>query len=271
MFSSNRIISKEEAEKLDLSTRISLEAKITDRRSQAMDFEQFKQMDTDLAHFAQTMPGRKYLFDFLGDMEGKLVLDLACGYAMTPVIFAMAGATVVAVDVAPRTLATVKAFAEYKGVGDRVHVIVTPGEFLPFATESFDLIHGNAALHHLQLDRAAPQIARVLQTGGRAAFQDPLGENPVIEFIRDHVAYAGKHPEKGTDHPLFLSDVKSFGSRFKTFHFRSYQFLDVVGRVLKINKYSPTRAYLQRCDEILFRRVPYLQKLARYVVVCVEK
>jgi SAM-dependent methyltransferase len=46
-------------------------------------------------------------------------------------------------------------------------------------------MHGEGLLHHLALPAAGREIARVLKTGGRAVFKDPLGQNPVLELARD--------------------------------------------------------------------------------------
>src|SRR4051812_41027487 len=117
MLKSNRIVSRSDASSLDLERRIELEAQITDARSEVINFEKFKRMDTDLTRYAASSPWWTYLFNFLGPVAGKTILDVACGYSMTPVILASAGATVHAIDVAPKTVATVQQFAAYKGVG----------------------------------------------------------------------------------------------------------------------------------------------------------
>src|SRR5947209_8505683 len=101
MLKPNRTITKTEISKLDLATRVSVEAQITDARSEAIDLEYFKRKETNFTQFVAAVPWRQYLFNFLGPLDGKVILDIGCGYAMTPIIFALAGATVYAVDVAP--------------------------------------------------------------------------------------------------------------------------------------------------------------------------
>ena len=66
------------------------------------------------------------------------------------------------------------------------------GEQLPFGPDRFDVVVGKAVLHHLDVARAAPELHRVLRPGGRAAFAEPLGTNPVIAFARDHIPYPGR-------------------------------------------------------------------------------
>ncbi|MEZ4870522.1 MAG: class I SAM-dependent methyltransferase [Caldilineaceae bacterium] len=271
MFKSNRIGTKSEIEKLDLHTRVNMEAQITDARSEVVDFEQFKQIETDLIRYAASCPWRQYLFGFLGPMQGKVVLDIACGYSMTPVIFALAGATVYAVDVAPKTIATVQRFAEHKGVGDQVHLHVGPAEDLPFENEKFDLIFGGAALHHLQLDRAGPELFRVLKLGGRGAFQDPLGHNPLLELARDYIPYKNKHPIKGTDRPMHVEDVVRFGQYFTTFTYRGFDFVTMLAKIMHLKPNSSLRKLFYAADNSLFDRVSYLQRYARFIVTCVTR
>jgi ubiquinone/menaquinone biosynthesis C-methylase UbiE len=271
MFKSNRTVSKTDISNLDLATRVSMEAQITDARVEELDFEQLKRRTTSLAEYAAPVPWRQYLFDFLGPFEGKVMLDIACGYSMTPVMFALAGATVFAVDVAPKSVAMVQWVAEAKGVADRVKVHVGPAETLPFDDESFDLIYGGAALHHLQLDRAGPEIARVLKKGGKGGFQDPLGHNLLLEFVRDHVPYKGKHPVKGTDLPILLRDVETFGRNFSAYLYRGFELFSMAAKPFKLDTSSRLRRMLDTVDEFVFKTAPYTQRYARFVVTCVTK
>ena len=228
-------------------------------------------MDTDLAHYAASTPWWTYLFAFLGPVAGKTMLDVACGYSMTPVILASAGATVHAIDVAPKTVATVQQLAEYKGVGDQVSARVSPAETLPYADETFDLIFGGAALHHLQLERAAVEFRRVLKPGGRAAFQDPLGHNLFLEFTRDYLPYKDKHPVKGTDRPLQVRDIENFGRYFTSYTWRGFDLVGMIRKPFHLKKNSPVRKMLYTTDQWLFAKAPYLQRYARFAVTCVTK
>src|SRR3546814_16824046 len=55
-------------------------------------------------------------------------------------------------------------------------------EAMTFPDDSFDLVFGSGIIHHLDIDRAFGEIARVLRPGGRAVFIEPLGLNPAIEL-----------------------------------------------------------------------------------------
>jgi len=271
MLRTNRTVPKDTITELDFDARVSLEAQITDARVERLDFSRFATMDTRLESYAAQCTWRAYLFSFLGSVHDKVILDIACGYSMTPVLFALAGATVYAVDVAPKTIATVQRFAEYKGVADRVHVHVGPVETLPFADAQYDLIYGGAALHHVQLDKAGPELARVLKPGGKGAFQDPLGHNWLFEFARDYLPYHGKHPAKGTDRPLHVHEIAAFGRHFTTCTYRGFEFISVGAKALHLKRGSRLRRAIEGLDARILARFPSLQPYARYAVTCVTK
>src|SRR6476661_10498151 len=100
MFQPNRTVGKAEIDALDLTKRVAVEAEITDARVAALDLERLLSINTDLTYYAARYAWRQYLFNFLGSVNDKVILDIACGYSMTPVMFALAGASVYALDVA---------------------------------------------------------------------------------------------------------------------------------------------------------------------------
>ena len=79
---------------------------------------------------------------------------------MASVLFARQGAFVTSLDVSTGYLAETKNRAIANGF--QVNVLAACAELLPFANNSFDLIWGNAILHHLNLDFASSEILRVL-------------------------------------------------------------------------------------------------------------
>ena len=271
MFRTNRLVPKAEIGGLDLETRVALEAQITDERVAKIGLDRFERRTTTLEEYAAPIPWRRHVLDFLGPFEDRVLLDVACGYSMTPILFALAGATVYAIDVAPRTIATVAMLAARRGVADRVKTFLGPAESLPFADGTFDLTYGGAALHHLQLARAGPELARVMKPGGRGAFQDPLGHNRILEFVRDHASYRGKPEVKGTDKPFLLSDVHAFGRHFSSYSYRAFELISMAVRPLRWDARFRIRRMLDLADDVLFHIVPFLERYARMVVTCVTR
>jgi ubiquinone/menaquinone biosynthesis C-methylase UbiE len=267
MLNRNRLIAKEELDQVDLDERVKIEARITDARATQIDLERYR--DINMYDYATMFAWRRFLFKHLGDIRGKRVLDVCCGYSMTPVLFAMAGAShVVANDVAPLTLEQVKRVAEMHGVADRIEFNCGPAEKMPFADNSFDIIYGGAALHHLQVQEAAKEFSRLLAPGGKGGFQDPLGHNTLLEFARDNLNYSNKHPEKGTDRPLKVADIEGFGSHFAKYRWKGFDMTAMATRVVK--KLWHVRGAFEAVDGVFFNIFPFLQRYARFSVILVE-
>jgi len=76
-------------------------------------------------------------------------------------------------------------------------------EDLQFPDDSFDMICGRSIVHHLILDRAYGEAARVLKPTGSAVFYEPLGHNSLIN------AYRNRTPDLRTpdEHPLLMRDI----------------------------------------------------------------
>lgn len=266
MLNRNRLVPKSSLNALELDRRVQLEAQITDARAAQLDLERYR--DISLERYRRQSACRRYQLDFLGDVRGRRVLDVCCGYAMTPVMFALAGAHVVASDVAPLALEQVRRVAAMHGVDDRVELSCGPAEHMPYPDASFDLIYGGAAIHHLLIDDAGRELSRLLRPGGRGAFQEPLGHNLLLEFARDNLSYRNKHPAKGTDRPLKLADIAAFGRHFTRCTWRGFDLLMMTTRALPaLLKHRRT---LESLDAAILARARFLQRYARFAVICVE-
>jgi ubiquinone/menaquinone biosynthesis C-methylase UbiE len=261
-----RVITREQAAELDLPTRIRLEQAITDGKA-AQYRRQTSLAESGLPTYARQSPWRQWMFDFLGPVSGRTVLDLGCGFHPTPIYLAAAGAArVYACDISVAAVAHVTRMAREHGLEDRVTGLVCAAEQLPFRDGEIDCIHGEAVLHHLSLPLASREIARVLKPGGRAAFKDPLGENAVLELARDYL----KPSAKATDRPLRFAQLDEFGQRFRTCRYRGFGLLAMTVALGGRRRWSRAAAAADAVDGVVLRRLPFLQRYTQYVVTCVE-
>jgi 2-polyprenyl-3-methyl-5-hydroxy-6-metoxy-1,4-benzoquinol methylase len=263
----NRVVSKDDAKELALAERVEMEARITDSFARPLPVVAPGWQFED---YANHNPWRREMFDHLGPLEGKTILDLGCGWHPTPVYFALAGAArVVATDVSPKAIEHVEQAAAVNGVADRIEAVCCPAEDMPFADDEFDLVHGEAVLHHLQLDDAGVELARVMRPGARGAFKDPLGHNKVLEAARDHLPYAWKHAHKGTDEPLTIDRLEQFGRSFRLMRTRGHGLLSLVPTYLSRRRRTTVVEVTEKVDEQLLEKVPVLQRYARFTTVLV--
>lgn len=206
------------------------------------------------------MPG---VVDFLGDLRGRQVIEYGCGLGKVTVLLARSGAQVTAFDLSEQSVDVARRRAEMDGVADRIAFHIAPGEDLPFADGSFDIAVGKAVLHHIEPVAGAREMARVLRPGGRAAFSEPLGTNPLVRLVRDHVPYPHKH-ERGADIPLRPQDVEAWLAPFAEGHIRGVQLTSMVERMFGFNTAIGPLRYI---DGELLRRWPSLWPLCRYGVL----
>ena len=121
-------------------------------------------------------------------------IDVGCGAGHLAFAFARRLREVTACDPAPSMLATVRAAAVERGVGERVSTCEAAADALPFATASFDVVGTRYSAHHwCDLPAALRELRRVLRPGGRLLVVDLLGEDQpladtwlqAIELLRD--------------------------------------------------------------------------------------
>ena len=116
------------------------------------------------------------------DFRGARLLEIGCGMGTDLLQFARGGARVTGADLTPRSVEISKArFHLYEMPGD---FLITDGERLPFADESFDVVYSNGVLHHTPgTDVAVREAHRVLKRGGTAK---------VMLYHRNSLAYWGE-------------------------------------------------------------------------------
>jgi SAM-dependent methyltransferase len=135
----------------------------------------------------------------LGSGEGRLVLDVGCGTgAYTQWLAGATRATVVAVDLTPVLLEVARG-----AVPANVHLAAADAARLPLPDETFDAVVGNAILHHLPLERAVPELLRVLKPGGRFCFAEPNMANPHV-LCMHKIPWLRRRSDVSPDETAFL-------------------------------------------------------------------
>lgn len=132
---------------------------------------------------ACTAPENRFILRHMGDIRGKLLLDLGCGAGENSVYFAKNGARCVATDYSPGMVEVALQLAaanEVKVEGRMMNAMA-----LDCPDNTFDFVYASNLLHHLPDPRTAIlEMHRVLKPGGKACFWDPLRHNPIINVYR---------------------------------------------------------------------------------------
>jgi len=193
------------------------------------------------------------------------VLDYGCGAgAYAAIHLAQHGHRVVAVDLSQVAITQARARAKELGIADRIDFHVGNAEALDLPDNAFDLVAGTGVLHHLDLEAAYLEIARILRPGAGAIFSEPMGHNPVINLYRNRT------PDQRTpdEHPLVMNDfelARRYFARVEPQFFTLTSLFIMPFASARSNKRLIDR--LDAVDSVLFRRVPALRRHAWRVVL----
>jgi SAM-dependent methyltransferase len=206
----------------------------------------------------------RYLFDRLGEVRGKRLLELCCGNGYVAVYFARRGADVFGVDISTTAVRHAQARVAANSCEGHLQFLRNSAYELCFPADSFDFVISNSA-HHLQdWETLGREVHRVLRPGGRAIFVEPMGHNWFFQFVRSHPFYQtlASPDEKG--HGVRCEDAERFARLFRSCRLEGKHFLFTAKRVIR-NR-SLLRV-LARIDHALFRAWPGLEKWASVCIV----
>jgi SAM-dependent methyltransferase len=141
---------------------------------------------------------------------------------------------------------------------------VMNAEALEFEDQSFELVCGNGILHHLDLERAYREVARVLSPTGVALFTEPVGHNPLINLYRRLT------PDQRTadEHPLRAGDLRRAEWYFHDVESWNFHLL-ALGAVpfRRTRVFKPLLSGLDRVDRFLLKYVPASRRYSWLMVI----
>ncbi len=248
-------ISKEEVEEEEFFDGVY--GKLTGKwKLESDDWEKFARIDNAL-------DGYTHSIKVLGDISGLKVLDFGCGNGWLSVVLAKMGANVSGFDISKEAVRVARAMSEFNGVGDITDFKVGSGYASGFPEQSFDLIIGQAILHHLgDKEMLAKELNRLLKPGGKAVFHECFGNSLLLERARLWVPVATEG-EPHWDEQLKYSDIDVLRDVFevKCKEFGLFSRLDRV-----VNNRAIIRA-INKFDCFLLANVKFLRRYARTIVV----
>ena len=129
---------------------------------------------------------KEYRFRLMGDLTGKKVLDVGCGDGVNAVLLASLGAQVMGIDVSPKAIQLAGERAKLNAVDSRTEFLCAPVETAPVPQATFDIIWGDAILHHViaDLDSVVAKLGSWLRPGGMMLFAEPVNFNRALRGFR---------------------------------------------------------------------------------------
>jgi ubiquinone/menaquinone biosynthesis C-methylase UbiE len=188
------------------------------------------------------------------------VLEYGCGTANYAFDLTENGSCVMGVDISRVALQLAR-----KATGSIASISFSQmnAEAMALAANSFDLVCGTGILHHLQLERALAEIARVLRPNGRAIFIEPLGHNIFINAFRRLTPTIRSQDER----PLLAEDLYFFHRYFGRVETAYYYLTTLALAPFTSLRLFPTLLkMMETADSTLFK-LPFLQKQAWQILI----
>jgi len=223
---------------------------------------------------ACTSPENRIILEYLGNINGKNILEIGCGAGEASVYFAKKGALVTATDISTGMLNVVNSVAHKHNVS--VKTLQCFSDNLPFSENTFDIVYAANILHHVNIINTIEEIRRVLKEGGVFVCWEPLAHNPAINVYRriaSEVRTSDEHPLKMKEVreiAKYFHHVKCKGTWFFTlFIFLKFYFIDKIDpnkerywkKILVDNsKLGPLYTRLEKMDDFILKVFPFLRR-----------
>lgn len=202
------------------------------------------------------------MFALLGPLDGKEVLDYACGHGANACLLAACGARVTAFDLSSQAIDKARRRAELHGVADRIHFDVCAAGETGYPADRFDVVIGCAVLHHLHMALAevCQEIVRVLRPGGTACFIEPVA-NALLRLLRPLVPVSLHATEN--ERQLCCRDLELLRQHLGPLVLYHFLFLERLYRLFG----KGARVPLRWIDHYALRAFPFLRPLYGEVLI----
>ena len=207
----------------------------------------------------------------IGDIEDKKVLEFSCGDGWLTKILASKGAEVWTFDISREAIRRTESRLRNTNFKYRVHIDEMAAENLTYGSEMFDLVIGNAILHHVDLELCIKEIKRVLKRGGKAYFTEPLGHNPLLNLYRKLTPRLRSPDEK----PLMFEQFGVINGQFEKFEHKEYYLTTLLALVCYFlgakSLLLRVRDMLFKVDQKILHHFPATKKYCWYSLLMMKK
>jgi 2-polyprenyl-3-methyl-5-hydroxy-6-metoxy-1,4-benzoquinol methylase len=195
---------------------------------------------------------KEFRFRVIGPLAGKTVLDVGCGDGINAVNFAKLGARVTGIDISPKAIELAERRAEVDHVSDAVRMVCSPLELAELPPASFDVIWGEAVLHHLihDLDDVMRRLVRWAKPGAVVVFGEPVNLSPALRKLRMMLPI---HTDVTPDErPLEQAELDIVGRHLPDMRIRYFSVVDRLSRfVLSNHNYELSSAPRRALSSIM--------------------
>ncbi|HEX2412065.1 MAG TPA: methyltransferase domain-containing protein [Solirubrobacteraceae bacterium] len=158
-------------------------------------------------------PNTALMLDAVEPVQGRRVLDFACGAGLTSAWLAARGADVTGIDISPASIERAREVVEHLGLEAR---FVAGDVDSALGDETFERVVGRWALHHVDTAAVGRALSARLAESGVGAFHETFGLNPVLRFARRRLMWLPGLTRFGSvdEHPLEERDIADLRDAF---------------------------------------------------------
>ncbi len=202
---------------------------------------------------------RDYVHRWLsGRCKGRQILDYCCGNGDFTLRLAEAGAYAYGIDISPVSIRNAVIEASRRGISDRAKFFVMDAEATAFADDCFDLAVVNGVLHHLNLEKAYRELARILKPEGEVICTEALKHNVFFHLYRKMTPHLRSAWE--IDHILGKKEIERATQYFHKVEVARFFHLATLAAVpfRNLPMFDHIRRSLEVIDSVLLR-IPFLK------------
>jgi ubiquinone/menaquinone biosynthesis C-methylase UbiE len=231
------------------------------------DSEEYAKHFSNMKFYSITRSSMAWIDSLLfRNIVGAVALDYCCGNGEVAVEMARRGAKkIVGIDISEVAIRNAQELADTKGVGNICEFRIMDAENTEFSNDTFDIIHEYGALHHLDLNTAFGELARILKPDGKLVCTEALRHNPIIRWYRKRTPHLRTQWE--AEHILGVPEINRGSEFFKGIDMRMFH-MAVLAAVpfRKAPFFRPMLTALEVIDNLILS-IPYVRRLAWIAVV----
>jgi len=214
-----------------------------------------------------------YLISALSNIKGRRVLELGCGSGWLTYELSKRDGIVYAIDISDECLKETEQYLTNNNVSlKNINLSNQSASMLEYNNNYFDFVVCNALLHHTEIDKTIAEMHRVLNPGGQIIILEPLGHNLLLNIYR----YLTPNYRSVNEKALKMKDVELIKRNFKNVKLRGFYLLSLLAFFFnKIFKSDNLFLYfyrlLNKIDDVILARFPFLCKYCWYILIIGEK
>jgi ubiquinone/menaquinone biosynthesis C-methylase UbiE len=253
---------------LDDITHKEEEARFHNQREldrQSLTLDQFERKHSNKKWYSITRQSRDFISRWLRThCPNRVALDYCCGLGDITVEMTRCGAFAHGIDISAESVQTASRRLKEAGTAARSCVQVMDAECMSFEDNTFDVIVCSGVLHHLNLAKAYPELARVLKPTGRILCIEALGHNPAIALYRRLTPHLRTSWE--ADHILKMSHIRQAMRLFERVDTRFFHLFSIAAVPFRHSRCFSTILSLCESADGFALRIPGLNRMAWQVV-----